>query len=634
MMPSFLPEFEYDVFISYRQNDNRYDGWVTEFVGNLTRELEATLKNKVTVYFDSNPHDGLLETHSVDHSLAGKLKCLILIPILSKTYCDPKSFAWQHEFLAFIDNASHDPFGLRVRLPNGNVSSRVLPVRIHDLEADDVKLVEKHIGPIRSVDFIYHLPGVNRSLRPWDDDVIKNTNQPFYRDQINKVANAIGEMLRGISVADKTKSNQPVNPEQFPEKTVPEKISFERREVTPSRRQSVKKSASISIARPLLVVLAVLVLGAGGLFGFRTIKQKQEVNRVRGELVPAIARSLDESYRPSLEVYNMAVEARRILPDDSVLNKMWRRITTTLPIESEPPGAEIAWKDYGDLAMPWQTGGITPAQEVTVPRRYLRMEFRKAGYQTVEYAGPWPFSLLGQVFPKIIKLDPTGSLPEGMVRIPAKRTLMTVVGLEAYGPAQVGEFLVDKYEVTNKQYKVFVDGGGYSNQELWRYPITQNGKALPFEEGIKLLKDRTGRPGPSTWEAGSYPDGQADHPVAGVSWYEAMAYAEFVHKQLPTVFHWSVIAETSRTEYLVPISNFSGKGTTAVGSMPNLSTFGVYDIAGNVREWCSNESNVQDQRYILGGGWDDQHYAFNDSYTQSALDRNQTNGFRCMRPLP
>jgi hypothetical protein len=72
-MASIIPGYNYDIFISYRQNDNKYDGWVTQFVANLSRELEATIKDKVTVYFDENPSDGLLETHDVDKSLESKL---------------------------------------------------------------------------------------------------------------------------------------------------------------------------------------------------------------------------------------------------------------------------------------------------------------------------------------------------------------------------------------------------------------------------------------------------------------------------------------------------------------------------------------------------------------------------------
>ena len=105
-MASIITGYSYDIFISYRQKDNKYDGWVTEFVDNLKKELEATFKEEISAYFDINPHDGLLETHDVDASLKDKLKCLVFIPIISRTYCDPKSFAWEHEFKAFVELAS------------------------------------------------------------------------------------------------------------------------------------------------------------------------------------------------------------------------------------------------------------------------------------------------------------------------------------------------------------------------------------------------------------------------------------------------------------------------------------------------------------------------------------------------
>ena len=139
-MPSVVPGFEYDIFISYRQNDNKRDGWVTEFVETLKDELEATIKDKLNVYFDENPHDGLHEHHEVDDSLREKLKCLIFIPIVSQTYCDPKAFAWQNEFKVFIEQASSDQFGLKTKLSGGNVANRVLTVKIHDLDSEDEQL--------------------------------------------------------------------------------------------------------------------------------------------------------------------------------------------------------------------------------------------------------------------------------------------------------------------------------------------------------------------------------------------------------------------------------------------------------------------------------------------------------------
>src|SRR4030065_475912 len=197
-MASIIPDYEYDIFISYRQKDNKYDGWVTEFVDHLKKELEATFKEEVSVYFDINPHDGLLETHDVDASLKEKLKCLVFIPIISRTYCDPKSFAWVHEFKAFIEQASIDKYGLKVKLPGGNVANRVLPVQIHDLDADDKKLVESELGGfIRGVEFIYKEPGVDRPLTAKDNEE-KNLNKTNYRNQINKVALAIKEIITAI----------------------------------------------------------------------------------------------------------------------------------------------------------------------------------------------------------------------------------------------------------------------------------------------------------------------------------------------------------------------------------------------------------------------------------------------------
>jgi TolB-like protein len=134
----------------------------------------------------------------VDASLKEKLKCLIFIPVLSRTYCDPKSFAWVNEFMAFVKQASSDQYGLKVKLPKGNIASRVLPVTIHELDSDDTSLCESVLGgSLRGIEFIYKEPGVNRPLTPEDDPKI-NLNKTRYRNQINKVALAIKEIITAI----------------------------------------------------------------------------------------------------------------------------------------------------------------------------------------------------------------------------------------------------------------------------------------------------------------------------------------------------------------------------------------------------------------------------------------------------
>ena len=203
-MASIIPDYEYDIFISYRQKDNKGDRWVSEFVESLKEELESTFKEDVSVYFDINPHDGLLETHDVAASLSEKLRCLIFIPVISRTYCDPRSFAWEHEFLAFADKASLDQFGMNIRLPGGNVAKRVLPVQIHDLDNEDRKLCESVLGGVlRSIEFIYKEPGVNRPLTPRDDEKI-NLNKTRYRNQINKAALGIRDIIQSMKAPDTT----------------------------------------------------------------------------------------------------------------------------------------------------------------------------------------------------------------------------------------------------------------------------------------------------------------------------------------------------------------------------------------------------------------------------------------------
>jgi formylglycine-generating enzyme required for sulfatase activity len=146
--------------------------------------------------------------------------------------------------------------------------------------------------------------------------------------------------------------------------------------------------------------------------------------------------------------------------------------------------------------------------------------------------------------------------------------------------------------VTNRQFKVFVDAGGYRDRRYWRHEFRHGGRVLAWHEVMALLVDRTGRTGPSTWEGGGYREGTGDFPVAGVSWYEAAAYADFVGKGLPTLEHWRAatggfnLAAWFRT--LAGLSNFGGHGPVPVGSTNAISTYGAYDMAGNVREWCWN----------------------------------------------
>lgn len=244
-MSSVIEGFTYDIFISYRQKDNRHDGWVSEFVKNLKGELESAFKEDISVYFDENPDDHLNENYQVKKSLDEKLSCLIFIPILSQTYCDPDSYAWKNELLLFNKLAEEDRFGKEIRLRKGNYADRILPIRIYDLDPEDVKLFENVTGsPLRSVDFVFRTDsGVNRPLRPDELHPLDNLNRTFYNDQLNKTVNAIKEIINGMKSAS--------------ERNIPEKKSGKNeleRMIPPER------SGTEVISRKTLIVMVFGVL--------------------------------------------------------------------------------------------------------------------------------------------------------------------------------------------------------------------------------------------------------------------------------------------------------------------------------------------------------------------------------------
>jgi class 3 adenylate cyclase len=204
---SIIPEYDYDIHISFRFNDNKYDGWVSELVTKLKQELSATCKDKLSIYFDINPEDEKKKFLQEDGSVSSKIKSLIFIPIISQTYCDVNSLVWKNEFRAFQEGVLTEKMGNTIRLLNDNVASRVIPVKIHDLDMEDIKLLESELsGGLRSIDFIFREDGVNRPLLPIDDEKLGNPNRPMYRNQINKLANAVKEIISGVKLFQKENS--------------------------------------------------------------------------------------------------------------------------------------------------------------------------------------------------------------------------------------------------------------------------------------------------------------------------------------------------------------------------------------------------------------------------------------------
>ncbi len=406
-----------------------------------------------------------------------------------------------------------------------------------------------------------------------------------------------------------------------------ELIKFrERRKAEQSSRFSLR-SLLRGLRRPLVAVPAVLVLAAVALLAAWFFSRQAKIRWARDVALPEIRRLIELGGQNYVQAYNLAVQAEKHISKDPDLAEQFSRCSGKLNVQTHPLEASVYIRPYNSPESEWSFLGISPVKDKRVARSFFHFRLEKEGYEPISCVRlTWERDAeKGGVAPSTsieITLDKTGTIPPGMIRV--------------QGTDNIGDFHIDKFEVTNRQYKEFLDNGGYQKREYWKHKFIKDGKELTWEEAMAEFVDQTGRPGPSTWEAGECKKGQDEFPVSGVSWYEAAAYAEFADKSLPTVRHWYIATGmnvwTRRMMHmLIPSSNFGGDGPTAVGSYPGTVISGAYDMAGNVREWCWNES--QKGRSIRGGAWNDAIYMFMAVTQAPPFDRSSRNGFRCVRYL-
>ena len=260
------------------------------------------------------------------------------------------------------------------------------------------------------------------------------------------------------------------------------------------------------------------------------------------------------------------------------------------------------------------------------------------------------------------------SVPEGMVLIPAGEfTMGSEANTAANNPVHivyVDAFYMDKYEVTNAQYAAFLNVAGEdaaANYYLGAYWQNQGDNHDNDMIRIKYID-------------GSYQvkQGYENHPVQGVTWYGAMAYAAWMRKRLPTEAEWEKAARGGLVSKAYPWGNTVGPDnanynhngdTTPAGHYP-ANGYGLYDMAGNVREWCLDEydkdfyttpprnnpiaggsltsiltnwANIESTRVIRGGSWTSDTDALRcaaRSYGSPRVDRvTLFSGFRCVKEV-
>jgi dienelactone hydrolase len=414
-------------------------------------------------------------------------------------------------------------------------------------------------------------------------------------------------------------------------------------------RQSIVDAKAGSLWRaargPRIAIPAVAAIALIGLFVASAMRDATRRAWARQEALPQVSQWIEkEEYG---KAFALAREAERFIPDDPVLLGLWDKMSDAISVETDPPQADVLYRENAPDTE-WRLLGRTPISHHRLPLGGFRLRIVKEGFEPREMLSSISYTEPGESFESLpsfltpkernrisLRLDRVGTVPSGMVAVDGGRYLVPLTNLPTGGAVTLDSYFIDRTEVTNAQFKEFVDAGGYRLKQHWQHEFRQGNRVLPWEKAMDLLVDSTGRPGPATWEVGNFAAGKADYPVGGVSWYEAAAYASFRGKSLPTLYHW-VRAALPSSEHvmslakeIVPLSNFGGDGPAPVGSYPGIGASGAADLAGNFREWCWNASG--ELRYSLGGSWNEPVYMFQAALRMDPFDRSPANGFRCMK---
>lgn len=308
--------------------------------------------------------------------------------------------------------------------------------------------------------------------------------------------------------------------------------------------------------------------------------------------------------------------------DDPAIQSLIETITVIGNVRTDPADATVRYRLVGSEI--WHDLGSSQ-DGARLPQGVLELNIDAPGYHSAHLVEPNPGVRFNNVprDPFTIRLVSNLKTPPGTVFVPAGIHDIGVWGVEQ--PLDLKDFFIDQMETTNAEYAEFVAAGGYQDPRYW-----QDG--VPLATLASKLVDATGRPGPAAWAFGTYPAGEAELPVTGVSWFEAMAYARFRNRTLPSVFHWGRAA-LAHVEWkwpvagaLVPRANLATEALLAATGPAQIESHGTIHMIGNAREWTRTEGDQS--RFIIGGSWRDPSWAYNVPMPVDPRDRSATNGFR------
>ena len=380
------------------------------------------------------------------------------------------------------------------------------------------------------------------------------------------------------------------------------------------------RSVASSWRAPVLAALLALIVmvGIARMWKIRSARAAAQAAVSRVEHLAAAGR-----YQ---EGYELALQVLAKLPAERTVSRLMSELSDDVSVITRPPGAEVFLQRLGSSNV--ERLGLTPIQHLAVARGEFVVSIRKSGYNRFERTlssalerlsmsgkRPWEIRIEHE-------LRESSKVPEGMALVPGGEYRLLGWSRLTEASAKLSDYFMDKFEVSNRDFKTFIDAGGYPKNPAFR--------------------DKTGLPGPRGWVGGTFPDGKQALPVTGITWPEASAYCRFRGKELPTMFQWEKAARGSvETPFGIVFpwglldpgdfarrANFESTGPTAVNSFEfGMSEFGVYNMAGNVSEWMRNP---YDGGFAAGGGaWNEPVYQFGAYTPFPVLHAAETLGFRC-----
>lgn len=397
--------------------------------------------------------------------------------------------------------------------------------------------------------------------------------------------------------------------------------------VAPEQKKEHRRKR-IKYAYTAFIVLIVSVIAVALVF-WRNAKVRR-MNDLFEQLQPIVAAA---QFDDAFELINDSGLALKDLKNKDLV----ARLCGNLSVETTPGGILVTLariKSKPDLSKGEDFSiGTTPIRDhlLVAGEYWIKLSFE--GKNSIEF---------------LVQIEPGESLEVRRTLIEQKDDFLGMVrideGISSDGQS-IPAFLIDKHEVTNTEFFDFVSAGGYREKRFWPDVLIVDGVSSPWESAVKLFIDKTGIQCPRFWSGGKYPEGKDDHPVTGISWYEALAYARWAGKDLPTWDQWWQAAKAS-TERLYPWgddaltphlrANFGYAGTMGVESYPlGVSPFGCFDMAGNVREWLKDSKWRKGLYTVVGGSWKDPFYMFEPPHAESFESDFSGDyiGFRCVKAI-